>query len=602
MHVHEVPARPAPDRGLAGLGGPAACTPPCAGPGSPRCGRTSGEAAELAHDGSARRRRHRHRVGQEPGLPAAGADRRGRRGGARRPAAGRPRSTCPPPRRSPPTSWPGVRGAGRCPGVRAATYDGDTPTEERRWIRDHAQLVLTNPDLLHHSLLPGHERWAPFLRALRYVVVDECHVYRGVFGSHLAARAAPAAPGRRAVRRLPHVRPRLRDGARTPARHASRLVGLPVQPVTEDGSPRAAMTFALWEPGCCPAAASTRPPHRRSAVAETADLLADLVVDGVQTVAFARSRRGRGGRGRERPAAAGGGRRPRWASRWRPTAAATCPRSAAQLERPCASGGCSGWPPPTRSSSGSTSAAWTPCCSPAGRAPAPSLWQQAGGPGGRATRSLAVLVAADDPLDTYLVHHPEAMFGRPVEATRPRPATTPTCSAPHLAAAAAELPLTEADLDAVRPDHAGRWSTPSWPAGSCAAARAGGTGPAPTGPPTTSSCAGPGEVGAHRRAPDRPGARHRRRGRGARAGPHRRRLRAPGRRPTSSPSSTSSDARGAGGARRPRVDHPRPVGERVRHRLGAERPADWGPVRAVASARCDVHTQVTSLPAPAALR
>ena len=73
------------------------------------------------------------------------------------------------------------------PGVRAATYDGDTPTEERRWIRDHAQLVLSNPDLVHHSLLPGHERWAPFLRALRYVVVDECHVYRGVFGSHLAA-------------------------------------------------------------------------------------------------------------------------------------------------------------------------------------------------------------------------------------------------------------------------------------------------------------------------------------------------------------------------------------------------------------------------------
>ena len=60
--------------------------------------------------------------------------------------------------------------------MRAATYDGDTPTEERRWIRDHANVVLTNPDLVHHSLLPQHERWAPFLRALRYVVVDECHV------------------------------------------------------------------------------------------------------------------------------------------------------------------------------------------------------------------------------------------------------------------------------------------------------------------------------------------------------------------------------------------------------------------------------------------
>jgi len=73
------------------------------------------------------------------------------------------------------------------PGLRAATYDGDTPPDERRWIRDHCQYVLTNPDLIHHSLLPGHQRWAPFLRSLRYVVIDECHVYRGVFGSHLAA-------------------------------------------------------------------------------------------------------------------------------------------------------------------------------------------------------------------------------------------------------------------------------------------------------------------------------------------------------------------------------------------------------------------------------
>src|SRR6478672_4627675 len=134
------------------------------------------------------------------------------------------------------------------PGVRAATYDGDTPSEERRWIRDHAHLVLTNPDLVHHSLLPMHERWAPFLRALRYVVVDECHTYRGVFGSHLAAL----------LRRLRRVCARYGSfptfvlasaTVRDPAAHAARLVGLPVTPVTGDGSPREAMTFALWEPG-----------------------------------------------------------------------------------------------------------------------------------------------------------------------------------------------------------------------------------------------------------------------------------------------------------------------------------------------------------------
>ena len=133
------------------------------------------------------------------------------------------------------------------PGLRAAAYDGDTPPEERRWIRDHAAYVLTNPDLLHHSLLPGHEHWGAFLRALQYVVVDECHVYRGVFGSHLALL----------LRRLRRVAARYRAAPvfilasatiADPADHAGRLVGMPVRAVTDDGSPRAAMTVALWEP------------------------------------------------------------------------------------------------------------------------------------------------------------------------------------------------------------------------------------------------------------------------------------------------------------------------------------------------------------------
>src|SRR5690606_18729113 len=72
------------------------------------------------------------------------------------------------------------------PGVRAACYDGDTPREEREWIRAHARLVLTNPDMLHWGVLPGHRSWRRFLRHLAFVVVDECHAYRGVFGSHVA--------------------------------------------------------------------------------------------------------------------------------------------------------------------------------------------------------------------------------------------------------------------------------------------------------------------------------------------------------------------------------------------------------------------------------
>ena len=85
-------------------------------------------------------------------------------------------------------------------GLRVATYDGDTPGEEREWIRNYANVVLTNPDMLHHSMLPGHARWASFLRRLQFVVIDELHHYRGLFGAHVAARAAPASSDQRSVR------------------------------------------------------------------------------------------------------------------------------------------------------------------------------------------------------------------------------------------------------------------------------------------------------------------------------------------------------------------------------------------------------------------
>ena len=166
------------------------------------------------------------------------------------------------------------------PAVRPATYDGDTASDERRWIRDHANLVLTNPDLVHHSLLPSHERWASFLRALRYVVIDECHVYKGVFGSHLAA----------VLRRLRRVAARYRATptfvfasatVADPAEHASRLLGMPLSSVTEDGSPRASMTFALWEP---PLVVNDQGrPSRVSTITETGNLLAGCVEADVQT-------------------------------------------------------------------------------------------------------------------------------------------------------------------------------------------------------------------------------------------------------------------------------------------------------------------------------
>ncbi|MDQ1641618.1 MAG: box helicase protein, partial [Actinomycetota bacterium] len=176
------------------------------------------------------------------------------------------------------------------PGVHAATYDGDTETESRDWIRRHAAYVLTNPDMLHRSILPGHARWARTLRSLQYVVIDECHHYRGVFGSHVAM----------VLRRLQRVcahygaDPTFVLASATvsePAVSAGRLTGRAVTAVDVDASPRGETVFALWEPPLTELRGEQGAPVRRTATAEVADLLTDLVVDGVRTVAFVRSRR-----------------------------------------------------------------------------------------------------------------------------------------------------------------------------------------------------------------------------------------------------------------------------------------------------------------------
>jgi DEAD/DEAH box helicase domain-containing protein len=373
------------------------------------------------------------------------------------------------------------------PRLRAATYDGDTPPDERRWIRDHCQYVLTNPDLIHHSLLPGHQGWARFLRSLRYVVVDECHVYKGVFGSHLAA----------VLRRLRRVAARYGASptfilasatVADPAAQASALIGMPVRAVVLDGSPRESMTFGLWEPGLVPGDRGSHrdnrencdadnrhadnrdadrlgnrlgngvdgrdvdhheAPRRRSAVAETADLLADLVADGVQTVAFARSRAGV-------EAVASSARRslsevdPRLAAGVAAYRGGYLPEERRELEARLRSGAICGLAATNALELGIDVSGLDAVLLAGWPGTLASLWQQAGRAGRTGSRSLAVLVAGDDPLDTYLVHHPEALFDRPVEAAVLDPGN-PYVLAPHLAAAAAELPLTTADSEVFGP-------------------------------------------------------------------------------------------------------------------------------------------------------
>ena len=172
-------------------------------------------------------------------------------------------------------------------GLGPAIYDGDTPREERPAIRRRSSLILTNPDMLHVGVLPHHRNWGDVLANLRFVVVDEAHVYRGVFGSHVA----------NVLRRLRRVAARYGSEPRfilasatiaNPLELAERLVGTPFHPIDTDAAPRAGRRIAIWNPPLTDRAAGAR----RSALSEAADMLTELVIAGARTICFVGSRRG----------------------------------------------------------------------------------------------------------------------------------------------------------------------------------------------------------------------------------------------------------------------------------------------------------------------
>ncbi|MGH3797324.1 MAG: DEAD/DEAH box helicase [Pseudonocardiaceae bacterium] len=331
-------------------------------------------------------------------------------------------------------------------GIRPAGYDGDTPMAERDWVRSHARWVFTNPDMLHHGLLARHGRWARFLRRLRFVVIDECHAYRGVFGSHVALL----------LRRLRRVAARY--GAHPvfvlasatvadPGASASRLTGLDTVAVTEDGSPSGERTVALWEPPLLDELAGENgAPVRRSAGAEAARLLADLVVEGARTLVFVRSRRGAEltalGAQRALCAAAADDLAPRVAA----YRAGYLPEERRALETALDSGELLGVASTNALELGVDIAGLDAVVLAGYPGTRASFWQQAGRAGRAGAGALVVFVARDDPLDTYLVHHGAALLGAAVEATVLDP-TNPYVLRPQLACAAAELPLTEACVD-----------------------------------------------------------------------------------------------------------------------------------------------------------
>lgn len=327
--------------------------------------------------------------------------------------------------------------------VRATTHDGDSAREQRDWARDHGEYVLTNPDMLHRSLLPGHQRWASFLGSVRYVVVDECHHYRGVFGAHVS----------HVLRRLQRVcaaygaSPTFVLASATVAEPdvaARRLTGLDVMAVTGDASPRGRVALALWEPPFTSHSGENGAPVRRAASSETADLLADLVSSDVRTLAFVRSRRGA-----EQVAMTAAELLadvdPSLPGRVAAYRGGYLPEERRALEQDLRSGELVGLAATNALELGidiSGLDAVLMAGFPGTRA---AMWQQIGRAGRGARDALGILVARDDPLDTYLVTHPEALLGRPVEATVFDPGN-PYVLGPQLCAAAQELPLTEADL------------------------------------------------------------------------------------------------------------------------------------------------------------
>lgn len=334
--------------------------------------------------------------------------------------------------------------------VHPAPYDGDTPTEARAGIRDHARFIFSNPDIIHSSLLGAHQRWARVLRHLRFIVIDEAHAYRGVFGANVALVV------RRLLRLCAHYgsQPVIVAASATmrdPSAHALRLTGHDMLAVTEDGAPTGARTVALWEPGFMEGIEGQNgAPVRRAATTEAAWMMAALVAQGARTLTFVRSRRAAETTAlRAAEELSGKLGRPDFARRIAAYRAGYLAEDRRALEQTLDDGSLLGVATTSALELGIDVGGLDAVITAGFPGTVASFWQQAGRAGRRGQGSLVVLVARDEPMDTYLVHHPEALLGRPVEASVFNPAN-PYILGGHVYCAAVEKPLTDADVAAFR--------------------------------------------------------------------------------------------------------------------------------------------------------
>ncbi len=324
------------------------------------------------------------------------------------------------------------------PNLREAIYDGDTPREERPSIRRHNNLVLTNPDMLHVGLLPNHKSWGDFLANLGWVVVDEAHTYRGVFGSHVANVL-------RRLRRLARAygaEPRFLLASATianPVELAERLVGEPFELIDDDGAPRAGREIAMWNPPLIDKASGTR----RSALSEAADLLAELVSQGVRTICFLKSRRGIELIQRFAGEALQRRGKPELAERIAPYRGGYTPQQRREIEARLAAGELLAVVATDALELGIDVGELDAAICVTFPGTVASL-RQMWGRAGRQRRGLAVYVAGADALDQFFCRHPDEFVGRPVEAAILDPESEQIASR-HMVAAAYELPLSDED-------------------------------------------------------------------------------------------------------------------------------------------------------------
>ncbi len=319
-----------------------------------------------------------------------------------------------------------------------ATFDGDTPKYERASIRKKARIILTNPDMLHLGILPNHQYWSRMLRQLKYVVVDEAHIYRGVFGSHVS----------NVLRRLRRIcqlygsNPQFICCSATldnPGEHAERLVGLPFVVVKEDGSPKGAKRFVFWEPPIIDKAKNTR----RSASSEATFLFTELVSQGIRTIAFAPSRRLAEliySYSRRRLAEIGNG----LSHRIKPYRAGYLPEDRRQIEQELFRGELLGVVATNALELGIDIGDLDATVLTGYPGSISSTWQQAGRSGRREEESLSFLIAMDSPLDHYFMRHPESFFKKSFENALLNP-SNPYILRAHLLSASWEAPLSEAD-------------------------------------------------------------------------------------------------------------------------------------------------------------